>query len=173
MNKKGFWRILGLVLQGRLQSWNYKRHLRSKQISHGGSPHGTLDPDLMRNEDPDPKTILPPHGLYPDPSCVLCCDCVTVHRSVMRVVYVPCVAHVRPHWIRIRDPDPVNLVSVPVWRAHWCRWLAWGVHQWTDMGVSLKKEGVVVLANLEDKRGTDIIWRLARVLSYSKEDTRN
>ena len=33
----------------------------------------------------------------------------------MRVVCVPCGAHVRPHWIQIGDPDPVNPVSV--WRA--------------------------------------------------------
>ena len=39
-----------------------------------GSPHGTLGSDPMRIGDPDPKTVLPPHGLDLDLSCVLCCQ---------------------------------------------------------------------------------------------------
>ena len=36
----------------------------------------------------------------------------------MRIVCVSCGVHAKPHWIQIRDPDPVNPVSMPVWRAH-------------------------------------------------------
>ena len=103
-----------------------------------GSPHGTLDPHPMRIGDPDSKTTLPPHGLDPDLSCVLCC--VTVREiqssSAMRVVCVPCGAHVRPHWIRIGDPDSVNPFSVPVRRAP----LIWGlmsIHLWIWLTLSL------------------------------------
>ena len=84
-----------------------------------GSPHGALNPHLMRIGDSDSKTTLPLHGLDPDPSCVLCCVTVSEIQSssAMRVVCVPCGAHARPHWIRIGDPDSVNPFSVPVWRA--------------------------------------------------------
>ena len=78
--------------------------------------------DADRGRDLDSKTTLPPHGLDPDPSCMLLC-CVTVRKiqssSVMRVVCVRFGAHARPSWIRIGDPHPVNPFSVPVWRAPW------------------------------------------------------
>ena len=57
-----------------------------------GSPHRTLDPDLMRIKDPDPTTILLPHRLNPDPSCA----CETQSSSAMRVVCMPCGAHATP-----------------------------------------------------------------------------
>ena len=37
--------------------------------------------------------------------------------SAMHAVFVAFGAHMRSHWIWIGDPDPVNPVSVPVWRA--------------------------------------------------------
>ena len=37
--------------------------------------------------------------------------------SAMRAVFMAFKAHVRPHWIQTGDPDPVNPVSVPLWRA--------------------------------------------------------
>ena len=79
-------------------------------LTEWGSPHGTLDPDPMRIGDSDPKTALPPHNLDPDPSCVLCC--VGSVREIQSIR-----AHARPHWIWIGNQDPVNPVSVPVWRA--------------------------------------------------------
>ena len=42
--------------------------------------------------------------------------------SAMRVVCMPCGARAIPHWIRIRDPNPVNPVSVLVWRAPLSCW---------------------------------------------------
>ena len=64
-------------------------------VSQWGSPHKTLDPHPMRIGDLDSKTTLPPQGLDPDPSRVLCC--VTVRKiqssGAMRVVCVPCRAH--------------------------------------------------------------------------------
>ena len=47
-----------------------------------GSPHGTLDPNLMRIRDLDSKTTLPSYGLDLDPSCVLCCVTVRVTECV-------------------------------------------------------------------------------------------
>ena len=41
-------------------------------VEYWGSPHRTLDPYLMRIGDPDYRTTLPPHGLDPDLSCMLC-----------------------------------------------------------------------------------------------------
>ena len=38
-------------------------------------------------------------------------------RSAMRVVCARSGTHTRTHWTRIGDPDPVNPVLVPVWRA--------------------------------------------------------
>ena len=70
--------------------------------------------------DPDPKTTLSPHGLDPDLSCVLQLYAKVREiqfSSAMRVVCVPCGVEARPPWIRIGDPDRVNLVSVCVWRA--------------------------------------------------------
>ena len=70
-----------------------------------------LDPNLMRIGDLDSKTTFPPHGLDPDPSCMLCCvtACVTVRdlqsSSAMRVVCMPCEAHTTPHWIRIGESE--------------------------------------------------------------------
>ena len=54
-----------------------------------GSPHGALDPDPMRIEDPDLTTTLLPHGLNPDPSRIREVQCSTA----MRVVRVTCGAH--------------------------------------------------------------------------------
>ena len=53
----------------------------------------------------------------------LCCVTMLQARAliqssgVMRVVCVPCDAHERPSWIQIGNMDPINLVSVFVWRA--------------------------------------------------------
>ena len=85
---------------------------RDGHISRG-SPHRPLDPDPMRIEVPDPTTTLLPRGLNADPSCVR----EIQSSSAMRVVRVPCAAHAIPQWKRIGNPDPVNSVSVSVWRA--------------------------------------------------------
>ena len=77
----------------------------------------------FRSGIPDLKTTVPPHGRDPDRSCVLCC--ATVHQNsawdpaqqCIRPVCAPCGAHARQHWIRIRDSNPVNPISVPVRRA--------------------------------------------------------
>ena len=67
------------------------------------SPHGTLDPNPMRIGDPDSKTTLPPHGLDPDQSCVLCCVTAPVRvcefqsSSAMHVVCMQYAAHATPH----------------------------------------------------------------------------
>ena len=62
--------------------------------------------------------------LHTASSCVLCCvtlrvrQCVSSSPAVQYVLSaLPCGAHATPHLIRIWDPDPVNPVSVPVWRA--------------------------------------------------------
>ena len=54
----------------------------------------------------------------------------TVHEiqntnSAMHVVCLPCGAHARPHWNRVRNSDQVNPVSVPVWRAPMWQNLCW------------------------------------------------
>ena len=77
---------------------------------------------------------------------VLCCVimCEIQSSSAMCVVWAPCGAHARPHWIWIGDLDPVNPVSVPVWRAPllnlimikvfcsfiWKRRSLWGSYLW-------------------------------------------
>ena len=82
-------------------------------IPQRGSPHRTLYLDLMLIGDPDPKTTLPTHSLDPELRAVVN---MTVHEfqssRAICVVCLPSRTYARPH-----DPDPVNPVSVPVWRA--------------------------------------------------------
>ena len=75
--------------------------VRSASGQEWDSPHGTLDPGSMWIGNPDPQTTLPPHGLDPDPSCVLCYVIVREIRSssAIRVVCMQCRGRASPHWI--------------------------------------------------------------------------
>ena len=73
-----------------------------QSTSHWGSPHATMDLDLIRIRDLDPKTTLPPHNLDPDLSCVPCCVGQLVRSSPalqwpMLTAFVSFRTHARPH----------------------------------------------------------------------------
>ena len=69
----------------------------------------------MRIGDPDSKTTLPPRGLDPDPSSMLCC--VTV-REQCNVRSLRAVWSSRATTLNLdRGSISVNPFSVPVWRA--------------------------------------------------------
>ena len=58
-----------------------------------------------------------------------------IHSSnAMRIVLAPCGAQARPYWIWIRDLNPVNLVSVPVWKA----WILLYLTKWQNLASVLK-----------------------------------
>ena len=50
--------------------------------------------------------------------------CEVQSSRAMRVVCVRCGAPAKPYWIRIRDPDPVNLVRCPCGKFHY-KSLSW------------------------------------------------